>query len=283
MAFSVAHGGRSDIKNHLQSQRHKASVASVSASSQLDTFFKRSETTEPELLVAAKEATFAFHAVSYDLSFKTSDHSSKLVSKFVEPNFHLARTKREVVILNAIAPMAKSELAEDLAMAHFVTISMDASNRKDVKIIPFMMRDYCPGWGAPVKLLDMHTVPDETAETLTDALLSAIDKHGLKEKVVGFCGDNCNANYNCGVTRKRQEQHLQLIKNQTRKEPCWHSLWCTHCTQLSPNSCWCITIWYQSHCCENFQIFSHIHSLCDTSKRSLWCCWSGIPKATTTW
>ncbi|GBM15280.1 hypothetical protein AVEN_144062-1 [Araneus ventricosus] len=38
--FSVAHGGRSDIKDNLQSSKHKKSLACAASSSKLTSFFK---------------------------------------------------------------------------------------------------------------------------------------------------------------------------------------------------------------------------------------------------
>ena len=56
------------------------------------------------MLVAAKEATFAYHCAVHNISFKTADCSSKLIAKLFEPEFSSAGTKTEAIILNAINP-----------------------------------------------------------------------------------------------------------------------------------------------------------------------------------
>ena len=78
-----------------------------------------------------------------------------------------ACTFTKAVALNVIAPMAKFELAKDLAGANFVTTSMDASNQKNVKMMPFIIRCYIPDQGVQVKFLYVHSVPYETSEILT--------------------------------------------------------------------------------------------------------------------
>lgn len=199
--FSVSHGGRSDIKEHLKSTKHKASLTAIAGSSAISSFFKSADPVDKDLLIAAKEATFAFHTAAHYLSFKTADCSSKLISKFFEPKFGLARTKCEAIIINMIAPMAVKELNDDLSTSNFVTLTIDASNRKAIKIVPCIVRYFVPEQGVKVKLLEFQSVPGETSEILANYLVSVIKKNDLVQKVVGFCGDNCNTNFG-GVKRK---------------------------------------------------------------------------------
>lgn len=140
--------------------------------------------------MAAKEATFAYHTAAHNFSFKSSDCTSKLIGKFFEPKFSLARTKCEAIVLNVIAPLIVNEFREDLRRTNFITLSMDASNRKEMKIIPFVVRYFVPHDGVKVKLLDFLSVPGETSEILANTLMSVINKYDLSKKVIGFCGDN---------------------------------------------------------------------------------------------
>ena len=78
--FSVAHGGRSDIADHVKSAKHKSAV-SEAASSNITSYFKSTDPQNKELMMAAKEATFAYHTASHDFSFKSADCSSKLISQ----------------------------------------------------------------------------------------------------------------------------------------------------------------------------------------------------------
>jgi hypothetical protein len=82
-----------------------------------------------------------------------------------------------------IATMAIDELHEKLSKSNFVTITIDASNRKEeVKTAPCFVRYFAPEQGVKVKLLDFQSVPGETKEILTNYLLSVVKKHDFSKK-----------------------------------------------------------------------------------------------------
>jgi len=72
--FSISHGGRSDIDKHLETKKLKSSVEAVMSSSRVTHFFKAARSDEL-LLLAAKKATFVYHAAIYGQSFKNSDYN----------------------------------------------------------------------------------------------------------------------------------------------------------------------------------------------------------------
>lgn len=106
-------------------------------------FRKSADPVENDLLIAAKEAVFAFHTAAHDLSFKTADSVSNLISKFFEPKFSHARTKYKAIGINVTGPMAMDKLQEDLSKSNFVTIT-DASSRKEIKTVPFIEHYFVP-------------------------------------------------------------------------------------------------------------------------------------------
>ena len=101
--------------------------------------------------------------------------------------------------------------------AHFVTIPADAFNRKDTKIIPVMVRYFLPEEGVKVKLLDFKSVPGETAAILTDSLMCSLRDHQLTEKIIAYCGDNCNTNFG-GVKRNGKNNVFNRLKNELGRE-----------------------------------------------------------------
>jgi len=128
--FSISHGGRSDIDNHLETKKQKSSVEAALSSSRLTHFFKAAHSDE-SLLLAAKEATFVYHAAIYGQSFKSSDYNLQASLKNFEPKFAIARRKCESVIINCFAPMIAAELHQNLDKVNFVSLTTDASNRKE--------------------------------------------------------------------------------------------------------------------------------------------------------
>ena len=108
------------------------------SSSRVTNFFKAASSTE-SLLLAVKEATFAYHKAVHGQSFKSSDCTSKLVSKLCEPKFARQRTECEAVLTNCIAPMIAAELRQELNKANFISASISASYRKEIKIAPVIV------------------------------------------------------------------------------------------------------------------------------------------------
>lgn len=126
-------------------------------------FFKTACSDDKNLDLAAKEATFAYHTANHSMSFNSSSCSSKLISTFFETKFSLGKTKCEAIVQNVIAPVAQEELKEDLNKSNFVSFSMNASNRKEIKLVPIIVRYFNPNEGVKVKLMEFKSVPGETS------------------------------------------------------------------------------------------------------------------------
>jgi hypothetical protein len=105
-----------------------------------------------------------------------------LISTFFEPKFTLGKTKCETIILNILAPLALYKLRNDLNKCNFITVSMDASNKKDIKIVSVIIRYFQPEFGIKVKLLEFKSVPGETAEILTNHIMTVLKEHNLDKK-----------------------------------------------------------------------------------------------------
>ncbi|CAH1105338.1 unnamed protein product [Psylliodes chrysocephalus] len=84
--FSVSHGGRSDVNDHLITAKHRSSEEAAASSSKITQFFKNYDGGDTELVIAAKEAIFAFHTAKHDLNLES------LVVKIYKIFLHLYRT-----------------------------------------------------------------------------------------------------------------------------------------------------------------------------------------------
>ena len=81
-------------------------------------------------------------------------------------------------------------------------MTIDASNMKEVKLVPIVVRYFLPESGVKVKL--MESVLAETTEILSKYLLPVLDQTKLKDKSIGFWADNCNTNFG-GIKRRGQK------------------------------------------------------------------------------
>jgi hypothetical protein len=111
------------------------------------------------------------------------------------------RTKTEAIVKKVLAPYAVSELKNELQSISFLTIYSDASNHKDQKLFPTLIRYFHPLTGIKVKVLDFVSLPGETADVICDSVMKIVKENGIEDKVVAFCTDNANTNFG-GVARK---------------------------------------------------------------------------------
>ena len=87
---------------------------------------------------------------------------------------------------------------------------------KEVKLVPIAVRYFLPKSGVKVKLLEFKSVPGETAEILSEYLLSVPDQTKLKDKLIGFCADNCNTNFG-GVNRRGHNNVFYEVKDNIKR------------------------------------------------------------------
>jgi hypothetical protein len=78
--------------------------------------------------------------VRHELSFKTSGCTSKLIKKLYDPKFSSAGTETEAIIVNVISPFIFDNVLRSLENINYVTVTMDSSNRSEVKLVPIVVR-----------------------------------------------------------------------------------------------------------------------------------------------
>lgn len=199
--FSIGSGGRRDITRHLSSEKHKKMVSAAASSSSVTTHFRNKEFGTKEANLAASEALFSFHTVAHNHSFRSMDCTSKIIQKRFENKFTSSRTKSEAIVKKVLAPYAVSELLKELEKVHYISIFSDASNHKDIKLFPTLVRYFSLEFGICVKIMDFVSLPGETSEVITNSLIETLKKNKLEDKLAAYCADNANTNFG-GVSRK---------------------------------------------------------------------------------
>lgn len=190
--FSIAFAGKSDIEKHIASTKHKKSLQAASSSRPVTKCFP--STTDSNL--AACEGVWAYHVIKANQSYLSSDCASKLFRTCFELHkFHCARTKCEAIATNVFAPFARSIMKDELASRRYVTVSTDASNRGNIKMMPVVVRYFIPTEGVRIKLLEFGNEKGETSQIIATMVQESAQKNNLTGKIVGFCGDNCPTNF----------------------------------------------------------------------------------------
>lgn len=196
--FSIAHGGRADITQHMHTKKHMDAAKSKCATPSVSEFFVKQSCESDK--VHASEGLFAYHSVIHGHSFRSADCTAKLIKKLYDPKFSSARTKSEAIICNVLCPLSEEEVQHDLDKCSFVTLTVDASNHKDIKLFPVLVRYFKPLEGVKVKIIEFSSLPGETSDLQTAYISHVIEKHGLAQKIVALCADNTNTNFG-GVKR----------------------------------------------------------------------------------
>lgn len=190
--FSLANAGKTDIEKHLQTIKHKKALQSVSSSRTMTQFFASSG----DKGLAACEGVWAYHVVQSNHSFLSSDCASKLFRQCFKINkFHCGQTRGRAIATNVFAPYARNVLKNDLAKRHYITVSTDASNHGNVKMMPVVVRYFDPTVGVKVKMLEFSSEKGAPSEIIASLIMRAAEKNQITDKIVGFCGDNCATNF----------------------------------------------------------------------------------------
>ena len=72
-----------------------------------------------------------------------------------------------------------ADLRQELGKAKFVTVTIDASNRKEIKLVPVVVRYFVPDIDVKVKLIEFKSLSGETAEILSYYLVSVLEQNLL--------------------------------------------------------------------------------------------------------
>lgn len=206
--FSIASGGITEITRHLKSAKHQAALSAASSSQPLNTYFKSSFDAER----AAQEGTWAYHIVSANQSFASSDCATNIFQLcFGLKEFSCAQTKCQAIIKNVIAPHVMEIVSEDLKKCNYVTMYTDASNHGSTKLFPIVIRYFSPTTGVHVKVLEFTAAEGESSDIITNLISTAVNKYGLGKKVTAFCADNAKVNFG-GDTRGGRENVFFKLK-----------------------------------------------------------------------
>lgn len=155
-----------------------------------------SELRKKELSAAAKEGMQVYHMIQHNQSFNSMKCTSKMIREvFGEPDFKCSATKAAAITSGVFEPLIVGQIRDELEEAHFVTFSTDASNHKEIKMFPIVIRYFLPNEGVKIRLIELSSLPGETGKQIYDMLHAAWMKWNVRGKTISFCADNAPANF----------------------------------------------------------------------------------------
>lgn len=220
--LSIKHKGMSDIETHINSNKHKTKLTTVNSNKKVTDSFAPSHSGSKQKQSAA-EGTLAFHTVKHHQSYNSMECTGRLM-KVIFPDSNTAsemtcsRTKTEAIINGVISPWVVKNLTISLKDVYYLGVSTDASNHGSEKIFPIMIQYFdSDNGGIQTKLLDIHSTPNETSETITEIILTTLQKYDLSEKCISFTADNANVNFG-GINRPSGRNVLTNLQQQLKKD-----------------------------------------------------------------
>ncbi|KAK5648366.1 hypothetical protein RI129_003258 [Pyrocoelia pectoralis] len=198
--ISVSHGGKSSIKDHIQSRNHKSRLSVASTSKDILSFMVKQNSME-DTLISAAELTTAYKVVKHHQSFSSLDCTTKLNAvMYPDSNIALkqstARTKATAIIKHILAPHSIAQIKSEIQTCPFYGISTDSSNHKAEKMFPLLIQYFTEKEGLKIKLLKLSTLPNETSDTITSFCIKALQDLNIPIKnMVAFSADNTNTNF----------------------------------------------------------------------------------------
>lgn len=210
---SVANKGKYDLEQHISSFKHKSTISAGQSSKSVCDFF----TTKFSALdkrVSAVEGTLAFHTLKHGYSFNSTVCTNKLLCELfhdsqIAKRISCGKTKT-TCISNVIAQYSIDNIMQSLKDICFISVSTDGSNHGAVKMFPIVIQFFEIEYGVVTKIINLDSLPNETAETISDYLIKCLKKYNILSKCVAFSADNCNTNFGAVNRSGKNNVHCHL-------------------------------------------------------------------------
>lgn len=220
---SIANKGRTDLTQHLASQKHQSNIRAAGSSKKLTQIFVVQKS-PMELKLLAAEATMAYHVVHHNYSYLSCDCANKLFKKVfpdseIAAKFACARTKTEAIINGVLGPHSVKLCLDEMRKLDipYIGVSSDGSNHGSIKMFPVLIQYFHPKKGIQHVLLSFESLEKETAVRIFDLLKVNLTKHELLHKCIAFGGDNCPTNFG-GINRAGHNNVFHLMKQETERD-----------------------------------------------------------------
>jgi len=71
----------------------------------------------------------------------------------------MCQTKTREIIVNVISPYIVDNIVKELRSAKFISVLVDGSNHKSIKLVPILVRYFLPDVGIKNKILEFSNLP----------------------------------------------------------------------------------------------------------------------------
>nr|XP_042902141.1 uncharacterized protein LOC122270094 [Parasteatoda tepidariorum] len=173
--FKIAHGGKSDINDHIRTKRHKDLAECVNKNENISKYFASGSDDD----VIRAEVYFTSFIVEHNLPISVADHAGPLFRKMfpksdVAKKYGAGRTKTAAII-SKIADVKKASIVESLQKQMFA-VATDGSNDTDAQLYPIVVSYFDANAGeVKVSLLAVPTLDlSSTGQNIGNLVLKTL-------------------------------------------------------------------------------------------------------------
>jgi hypothetical protein len=120
------------------------------------------------------------------------------------------------------------QILEEMESVKYLTVMVDTSNHKNLKLVPVIVRYFTPEKRVQTKVIEFHNLKGETTHVLMTYIMNVLHKYKLRDKIIVFCGDNCNTNFGAAARRGTNNVFADLKDQHFKNEPAGYRMCCPH-------------------------------------------------------
>jgi hypothetical protein len=214
--FSIEHGDRSNILQYIKKIKDAISGENESCRKKVTSYFTKETITNESKYIAVEEELFAFHTIKHSYSFRCMDCTTSVIRRLHEEKCSCIRTKCESIVVNVLAPSVMKHILEEMECVKCIIFIVDASNHKNLKLAPVLFRYFTPQKRVQTKATECNNLKLETADLLTIYIMNVLHKCKLSDKVIAFCGENCDISFG-GAVRRGTDNVFAKLKTSNLK------------------------------------------------------------------
>lgn len=88
----------------------------------------------------------------------------------------MVKTKCESVVVNILA---MQQIIDELETVKYISVMVDTSSRKCLKLVPLLVRYFIPDNGNQIKVTEFHKSKGESADALTMYIMTVLHNYKL--------------------------------------------------------------------------------------------------------
>ncbi|CAF1370296.1 unnamed protein product [Rotaria magnacalcarata] len=145
--------------------------------------------------IAAAEATLVYHGVSHGISYLAQQCTTTVLKNLfsslsIASSLSCGRTKAAAIATDVLAPYFTHHVIQEMKLAFYYSLSLDASNKGNLKTYPF-----CVQYFSDVVIIDFIDDSSESAIDIHRNARQILDKYELNLYGLTAIGaDNTNVN-----------------------------------------------------------------------------------------